>query len=124
MAIERCFGVFKCMWKVFRLAKYDALGTSRVFQACANVHNIIVDFRMDLEMYSEEEDTNAFNGAFGDHNICPVEMCDKEDKAAGEKQRQALIEKAGLREDLIIIRVPDGPRLERARARGAHLPTM
>jgi hypothetical protein len=102
MVIERCFGVFKKMWKVFgQPARYSCGATSELFYACAVVHNVIIDERMDLcewldegDIYSNDDDDDVGNDR--DNVYDSVGQ-----KVAGETVRQAIIAHCELRGDLV-----------------------
>jgi hypothetical protein len=111
MTIERTFGVFKGMWKVFTLAKYNCEATGKLFAALAVVHDIIIDEKMDISEWDtiEYRDNHAadlgVDGALGGDRVPANTNEDIVDKVIGTHIRNDLIAKCHHDESWITPRV-------------------
>ncbi len=112
--------------QVFSRGKLSLATTCRMWQACANIHNIAINKRKDLVAVWESEMTEAarlrekrlhFNGTPDATYTCPVEHTEMLDKAEGDRRQRTLVERAEAREDLIVFRTPRAERGERLQQR-------
>ena len=98
--IERVFGVFKGMWKIFALGKYTCAATGELFTALAVIHNIIIEHRMDISEYMDDDDTGSFNTP----PPAPTQrgQVGGTAQAQGTALRRHLIERCAQRPDLVV----------------------
>ncbi len=81
------------------------------------MHNLVVDNRMSLDEYEVYEEANdQFNGC-PEGEVYIDALTAEADKAEGGRRRQAMIQRAAEREDLVITRPHRGVRAERFEAR-------